>query len=136
MKKVISLFALLLLLNACTPESGTEYKFELLPIESVDIPTEFTLGETVPITVHYSYPTSCHYFNQLYYEKDLNVRTIAVESAVAQRSDCVDTPDDPRTYTFDFYVTSNGGSYHFKFYQGKDENGESIFLEYDVPVTN
>lgn len=137
MKKLISLFAILFLFNACTPDDGDSYNLELRPIISVDIPTEFTLGQTYPITVHYSSPTSCHFFNQLYYEKDLNVRTIAVESAVLQSGNCHELTgtDAIADYTFNFYVTSNG-SYIFKFYQGKDENGENIFLEYEVPVTN
>lgn len=133
MKKIASLLILLFLFNACSLDDGPKYTFELSKIESVDIPTEFTLGETYPITVHYRVPTTCHYFNQLYYEKDLNIRTIGVESAVADRNDCTPTPDEIGDYTFNFYVTSNG-SYHFKFYQGKDDNGVSMYLEYDVPV--
>lgn len=137
MKKLISLFALLFLLNACGTDDATSYTLELRPIVSVDIPTEFTLGQTYPITVHYSRPTTCHYFNQLYYDKDLNVRTIAVECAVQQSSNCQEITGDAAItdYTFNFYVTSNG-SYIFKFYQGKDENGNNLFLEYEVPVTN
>ena len=137
MKKIVSLFALFFILNSCSPSDDTEYLFELRPIESVDIPTEFTLGETYPITVHYTVPTSCYYFSSLYYDKDLNIRTIAVENAVAQRNDCQElTPANGAiTYTFNFYVTSNG-SYIFKFYQGKDDQGNNIFLEYEVPVTN
>lgn len=134
-KKIASLLVLLFLFNSCTPDNdGPHYSFELLKIESVDIPTEFTLGQTYPITVHYKLPTTCHFFNQLYYEKDLNKRTIAVESAVLQSDQCTDTPTATGEYTFNFYVTSNGGSYIFKFYQGKDVNGDSIFLEYEVPV--
>ena len=135
MRKVISLLALVFLLGACEPGNDSHYTFELMKIESVDLPTEFTLGQTYPITVHYKLPTSCHYFNQLYYEKDLNIRTIAVETAVEERSNCVNTPNDVGEYTFNFYVTSNG-SYIFRFYQGKDENGVDTFLEYEVPVMN
>lgn len=137
MKRIISLFAVFFLLNSCTPEPDTQYLFELRSIESVDIPTEFTLGQTYPITVHYTVPTSCYYFSSLYYDKNLNVRTIAVETAVAQTNNCHDlTPaEGASTYTFNFYVTSNG-SYIFKFYQGKDANGENVFLEYEIPVTN
>ena len=109
----------------------------MTPIVSVDIPTEFTLGETYPITVHYVKPTTCYFFNQLYYDKNLNIRTIAVENAVRISEYCTPLTGDEAAaeYTFNFYVTSNG-SYIFKFYQGKDENGQSIFLEYEVPVTN
>ncbi|WP_309613494.1 hypothetical protein [Flavobacterium sp.] len=137
MKKIVSLFALLLILNSCSPGDDTQYSYRLIPIESIDIPAEFTLGETYPITVHYTVPTSCYHFSSLYYEKDLNVRTIAVENVVEQRNNCqeLSTADGASTYTFNFYVTSNG-TYIFKFYQGKDNQGNDIFLEYEVPVTN
>ncbi len=134
-KKIASLLLLLFLFNACTPDEGTEYHLELVPIESVDIPTEFVLGQTYPITVRYSRPTTCHFFNNLYYEKNLNVRTIAVETAVEESNDCQELSGTSAIaeYTFNFMVTSNG-SYIFKFYQGTDESGNNIFLEYEVPV--
>jgi hypothetical protein len=137
MKKIISLFALLFLFNSCIPEDGISYDLKLMPIASVDIPTEFTLGQTYPITVRYTKPTNCYIFNQLYYEKDLNIRTIAVECAVERRNDCLELTgtNAEAEHTFNFYVTSNG-SYIFKFYQGKNANGENIFLEYEVPVVN
>jgi hypothetical protein len=136
-KKIVSLLALFFILNSCSPGDDTQYSLGLLPIESVEIPTEFTLGQTYPITVHYTLPTSCHYFSSLYYEKDLNVRTIAVETVVEQGSNCLDlsVEDGASTSTFNFHVTSNG-SYIFKFFQGKDDQGNDIFLEYEVPVTN
>jgi hypothetical protein len=136
-KKIIPLLALFFILISCSSGDDTQYSFKLMPIESVDIPAEFTLGETYPITVHYTVPTSCYYFSSLYYDKDLNIRTIAIENAIAQRNNCQDlsAADGTKTYTFNFYVTSNG-SYIFKFYQGKDDQGNNIFLEYEVPVTN
>lgn len=137
MKKIIAIFSLLVVLNSCSTGDGVEYQLKLVPIASVDIPTEFTLGQTYPIKVRYNKPTTCYYFNRLYYEKNLNVRTIAVECAEEQSNNCHDLSgaDAVSEYTFDFYVTSNG-SYIFKFYQGKDENGQDIFLQYEVPVTN
>jgi len=139
MKKILSLLALFFLFNSCSLDDGndTNYLFEILPITTVDIPTEFTLGQTYPITVRYNKPTSCHLFNTLYYEKNLNIRTIAVESAVRQTDDCQDfiAPTGDSEHTFNFQVTSNG-SYIFKFYQGKDANGVNTYLEYEVPVTN
>jgi hypothetical protein len=135
MKKIISLIVLFFLFNSCTTDNGPSYSLEFLPIGSVDIPTEFTLGETYPITVYYNRPTTCHYFNNLYYDKNLNTRTIAVESVVEYRDNCQDlsAADAMDSYTFNFYVTSNG-SYKFKFYQGKDDSGNDVFLEYEVPV--
>ena len=137
MKKIVSLLALFFMLNSCTPDSGTNYTFELLPIQSVSIPTGFILGHTYPITVRYNKPTTCYYFSELYYGKDLNIRTVAVENAVAQSNNChnLSTAAGVSEYTFNFYVTNNG-SYIFKFYQGKDANGVNIFLQYEIPVTN
>ncbi|WP_333599066.1 hypothetical protein [Flavobacterium sp.] len=136
MKKIIPLLALFFIFNSCnTEDSGPRYQLEFLPIESVDIPAEFTLGQTYPITVRFNRPTTCYHFNNLYYEKNLNIRTIAVESAVLQSNDCqsLSGADAVDEYTFNFYVTSNG-SYIFKFYQGKDDTGNDIFLQYEVPV--
>ena len=35
--------------------------------------------------------------------------------------------------TLNFYVKNNG-SYIFKFWQGKNDAGEDVFLEYEIPV--
>ncbi|MFN3752847.1 hypothetical protein [Flavobacterium sp.] len=136
MKKIVSLIALVFLFNSCTPDNGTNYLFELLPVESVDIPTEFTMGEIYEMKMYYRRPTSCHTFNTIYYDKDLNVRTIAIESAVRQEDDCQElTEDNLVECSFNFEVTSNG-SYLFKFWQGRDDQGNNIFLEYEIPVVN
>ncbi|WP_333876315.1 hypothetical protein [Flavobacterium sp.] len=136
MKRIISLIALVFVFNACSVDDGNDFLFELLPVESVDIPTEFTMGETYQIKMYYRRPTTCHSFNTIYYNKDLNVRTIAIESAVRQASYCEElTENNLVECSFNFLVTSNG-SYIFKFYQGQDEQGNNIFLQYEVPVTN
>lgn len=135
MKKILSLIALFFLFNSCTLDNDNKYLFQLMPIQSVEIPTEFTLGETYKIKMFYIRPTTCHGFSSLYYDRNLNIRTIAIENAVLQGTTCEDTPTDLVEHSFDFQVTSNG-SYIFKFFQGHDANGSSIFLEYEIPVTN
>ena len=90
MKKIIVLLTLFIALNSCSKDDDTQYSFKLMTIDSVDIPAEFTLGETYPITIHYTAPTSCYLFNYFYYEKDLNIRTIAIENAIANRNNCQD----------------------------------------------
>lgn len=136
MKKIVSLIALVFLFNSCVPDDQTDYLFELLPVESVEIPTEFTMGEVYQIKMYYRRPTTCHFFNTIYYNKDLNIRTVAIESAVKQVGDCQElTEDNLVECSFNFEVTSNG-SYVFKFWQGQDDQGENIFLEYEIPVVN
>jgi hypothetical protein len=134
MKRLIPLIALFFILNSCSTDNGPRYSLVLLPVDSVSMPTSFTLGGTYQITMHYKKPSTCHYFNTLYYDKNLNVRTIAIENAVEERSDCQTLSNTIVDYSFNFLVTSNGGSYIFKFWQGKDANGNDIFLQYEVPV--
>lgn len=136
MKKFFILSLFVAVLFSCSlDDDGTNFSIEILPIESVDIPDEFTLGEIYPITVTYERPTSCHSFREFYYAKHNNERTVAVMNNVFEQNDCIDFTDEMLTATFDFQVTSNG-SYIFKFWQGKDENEEDIFMEIEVPVTN
>ncbi|WP_162126763.1 hypothetical protein [Flavobacterium phycosphaerae] len=139
MKKIISLFALFFIFNSCSTDNGESFLFELVPVTSVDIPSEFTLGDTYQITMHYNRPTSCHVFNGIYYDKKIdaetskNIRTIAIENAVAQNNNCQTLTNNEVDYSFNFQVTSSN-PYIFKFWQGKDADGNNIFLEIEVPV--
>ncbi|ALJ06823.1 hypothetical protein APS56_10575 [Pseudalgibacter alginicilyticus] len=135
MKKFLILSLTLIFLASCNvnDDDNYNYSFDVLPIESVDIPDEFTLGETYPITVEYLRPTSCHVFNDFYYYKENNERTVAVINVNYDRSDCEDLEDEITSATFNFQVTGNG-SYIFKFWQGKDENDEDQYLSIEVPV--
>lgn len=133
LKLITSLFFIMLMMS-CSPEGDEiKYNFEFLAIESVELPDVLVLGQTHEIKVKYKRPTSCHLFNAFYYEKNLNIRTIAVNSIVTQRNDCVTLDNAIEEASINFYVTNNG-SYIFKFWQGKDENGEDLFLEIEVPV--
>ena len=112
-----------------------DFSLEILPIESVDIPDSFTIGQTYPITVTYLKPSTCHLFREFYYAKDNNIRTVAVIDYKFLRNDCEDLEDELVEATFNFHVTSNG-SYIFKFWQGEDVDGENQYLTIEVPVTD
>ncbi|MBP0902813.1 hypothetical protein ACFSKN_07315 [Mariniflexile gromovii] len=135
MKKLIALSLALVLLVSCSlnDDNDTHYSFEVLPVESVDIPSEFTLGETYPITVTYLKPTACHVFKEFYYSKNLNERTVAPITIVYENDNCETLDNVSEEATFNFIVTSNG-SYIFKFWQGEDINGEDQYLTIEVPV--
>ena len=134
MKRVIILCLTLIFFASCSlNDDDGNFNFEILPVESVDIPTEFALGETYPITISYFKPTTCYAFRDFYYIKDLNERTVAPINYVFERNDCETLNDELVEATFNFIVTSTG-SYIFKFWQGEDNNGESQFLTIEVPV--
>ncbi|GAA3573021.1 hypothetical protein GCM10022395_22850 [Snuella lapsa] len=126
----------LVLFSACSIDNdGTNYDLEVLPIESVDIPDEFALGETYPITISYLKPSTCHAFKEFYYLKDNNERTVAAINYVFEKDNCEALENELVEATFNFVVTSNG-SYIFKFWQGEDENNEDQYLIIEVPVTS
>lgn len=132
MKRIILLLSFIFLFNSCEPD-GYNYRIDVLPVESVVIPTEFTLGETYQITLRYYRPTNCHSAYGIYYEKDLNIRTCAVKNLVEERGNCGTLENVLVEETFNFKVT-NTGNYIFKFWTGEDADGNNTFMTYDIPV--
>ncbi len=133
MKKLLILSLILLLASCSIDGDSTDYSFEVLPVQSVDIPEEFQLGETYPITISYFRPSTCHSFKEFYYLKENNIRTVAPINYVFENNNCNNLEDVLVDETFNFIVTSNG-SYIFKFWQGEDTNGEDQYLTIEVPV--
>ena len=133
MKNLLVLCLTLILCASCSTDDGTSYSFDVLPVESVDIPDEFMLGEVYPITVSYLRPSSCHAFKDFYYFKENNERTVAPITYVFDQNNCETLEDSLVEATFNFIVTGNG-SYIFKFWQGDDADGESQYLTIEVPV--
>lgn len=134
MKRLVVFCLTLMLFASCSvDDDSTSFSFEVLPVESVDIPDEFELGETYPITVSYLRPSTCHGFKEFYYLKENNERTVAPITYVFDNDDCETLEDNLVEATFNFIVTSNG-SYIFKFWQGEDTDGETQYLIIEVPV--
>lgn len=135
MKRLLLLFFVAFATLSCDMSNDTDVHFEVLPIESFDVPDTFRLGETYPIKVFYRKPTTCYGFDGFYYHKDLNVRTVAVQNFVVNRNDCLPTPSDAplSEASFNFMVTNNG-SYIFRFFKGQDNEGNNIFEEVEIPV--
>ena len=134
MKRLVVFCLTLMLFASCSvDDDSTSFSFEILPVESVDIPDEFELGETYPITVSYLRPSTCHGFKEFYYLKENNERTVAPITYVFDNNNCETLEDNLVEATFNFIVTSNG-SYIFKFWQGEDTDGETQYLIIEVPV--
>ncbi|GAA4280136.1 hypothetical protein [Gaetbulibacter aestuarii] len=133
MKRFILISILFVLLASCSKDDYPVCKTDFMPVENVDIPQEFALGEVYPITVYYYQPTSCYKLFDLYYRIDNNIRIVAPINCV-ESGNCEQLDNVLADVTFNFLVTSNG-SYVFKFWQGKDSNGDDVYLTIEVPVT-
>jgi hypothetical protein len=134
LKKIMLLLLFVWFLSSCSLESDTpSYRLEVLKIESVIVPDTLILGQIHKIKVKYLRPSTCHTFSNFIYEKSLNTRFIAVQNFVTESSDCLPLNNELKEAEIDFFVTNNG-TYIFKFWQGKDSNGQDVYLEIEVPV--
>lgn len=139
MKKILflALVVSLALFNSCAVDDNTaDFQIEFIPIETVEIPAEFNFGETHEITVTYKRLTTCHSFSSFQYVPESNnVRNVAVINFVTLGNDCETLEDDFQSESFSFSVLDTE-PYTFKFWQGKDDNGQDMYLIYEVPVNN
>lgn len=134
MKKIVLFIVLITSFLGCSiDDDNTSYTYDVLPVDSYVVPASFTLGETYEIKLKYQKPTSCHIYQGIYYDKNLNTRTIAIQAAVQNNQVCTQQIPPLSEVSFNFMV-NNTGSYIFKFYKGENANGEDIFEEVEIPV--
>ena len=134
MKKIVLfLIAITSFLSCSLDDDGPTYTYSVLPVDSYVVPASFTLGQTYEIKLKYQKPTSCHIYQGIYYEKNLNTRTIAIQTALQNNQVCTQEIPPISEVSFNFMV-SNTGSYIFKFYKGEDAGGKDIFEEVEIPV--
>ena len=120
-------------LTSCSiDDEGQSFHFEIMPIESVDMPEEFEFGGTYEIFIDYVKPTNCHVFNDFLYQINEQERTVGIINTVYTDTICEEDPETV-TVSFRFLVTSLE-TYVFKFYQGEDEEGIDQYLIIEVPV--
>ncbi|PTX60371.1 hypothetical protein C8N46_10615 [Kordia periserrulae] len=141
MKKILflALIMSLMVFNSCSVEdnvSDIQFQFEFIPIDSVEIPTTFNYGDTHTISVTYKRPSTCHTFSNFEYEQSTgNLRTVAVVNFVTFGNGCEPLEEEFETKTFSFNALSIE-PYTFRFWQGKDDDGQDTYLIYEVPVNN
>ncbi|MDY8137172.1 hypothetical protein [Aquimarina sp. 2201CG5-10] len=134
--KIFLIIAITFCFTGCSldDDERTSFFYELVPIEAVNIPDEFERGRTYQITTSYFRPSTCHSFSGFDYDRLSNERTVSVVNVVFEDRPC-DNLDQTDTIdvSFDFFV-GNEDSYVFRFWQGRNDQGENQFLTIEVPV--
>ncbi len=135
MKKIFLLLATIFVFISCSPneDEGTKFHLEILPIESATLPAEFKKDVAYELPFKYIRPSTCHIFDGFYYEKNLNVRTIAIQTTVIEQDNCTAATVNPLEAILKFKPTTES-SYVFKLWKGKDDNGVDVFEEIEIPV--
>ncbi len=133
--KIILVFFLVLIMPGCVDDDNTRFFFEAVKIEEVTIPDQFVRGETYEITVSYFRPSSCHAFSGFEYDGVGNERTVVAISVIIDNGTTCQDPDiiGLTEESFTFFV-GNEDSYVFRFWQGRDDQGNNQFLTIEVPV--
>ena len=133
MKKISLLLLGLLIFTSClNHDDAPNFTYKFLTIDDATTPESFTFGETDTISVRYSLPSDCYSFDQIYYETQDTARIVAVSALVILDTDCTEEVVQEEKK---FVVTaSQTEDYVFKFFKGKDSEGENIFEEVIVPV--
>lgn len=137
MKKLaLLLFVSLIGISCSIDDDNGNYYYDVLPVESFELPTSFEFGKVYIVSLKFKRPTDCYTNPSLYFEKNGKIRTIAIQSLVANRKDCEAVPNEiAQELKFNFEVLTTT-PYVFKFYKGTDENGVDIYEEVTVPVNN
>ncbi len=135
MKKILLLITIGFVLSSCSIDDNntSNYSFEILPVETFELPEEFVTGETYTITVGYTKPNPCYAFNDFYFLSNSNERTIAVINSINNNLNCsAEATEDEAT--FNFFVNGYFDHYVFKFWQGTDDGGNDTYIIVEVPV--
>lgn len=136
MKRFLFLLTFALLLS-CQPEETESTTYELLPITEVTVPATFRVNQASNIQVKFSRPTGCHAFNKFYAETGNHNSKVAVESIVFDSGKECPPLNGNGVATNNFKFTpTEVGPYTLEFWNGKNANGEDVFLTYEIDVIN
>lgn len=137
MKKILLFSFILTLVFSCSLDNDSDQDdsyYDFVAIQSASFPDYFEFGKTYEITYDYFRPSTCHSYSDLYYLVEGNTRTIAVIAYVQTGDNCEPLVDESMEGSFDFRVEEQAGTYVFKFWQGEDDEGEDVFITYEVQV--
>lgn len=135
MKKWIFIISIFFALNSCSVDSETDRDFVLLPIATIEMPMNYSIGNISRIKIKYKRPTECHIFNGFYSEyenTDLFTKTVAIQAVKLNNSGC---QEDESLFEVDLeFKPLVEGVYTFRFWIGKDENGVDQYEIREVEV--
>ena len=134
MKKLIFI-ALLCSLISCGLDDDINqgFDFDLVPILDVELPDELKKDSIYDLGIRYLRPTNCHAFRGFDYNRNDKERIVAIVNTVARNEQCSTLENDTVAVTLRLHVAQDD-VYIFKFWQGKDTDGENQFLVNEVPV--
>ncbi|WP_131494638.1 hypothetical protein [Flavobacterium aquatile] len=136
MKKWIFLISIIFAFNSCTVGDEPDRSFFLLPVDQVEMPSSYILGNISKIKVKYRRPTDCYIFNgfNVAYDAQNHLsRTVAIQAVRLNNSNCLPDTESLFEIELDFKPTV-AGVYTFKFWLGADANGVDQYETHEVEI--
>lgn len=138
MKRALCLFLIVLTtitFSSCDKDDSSDFFYVSLPVASVKLPPSFKVNETYQINVTYQRPNECTYFEGFDIAKlDKTARDVVVVGSTFPNDGSCSEISEEFNVSFNFLVLYTD-TYVFRFWTGENENGESEYLEIEVPVT-
>lgn len=128
-------FSLVLFLFGCELDSGENFYFINLEVVSADFPENFIMGQTHSIAVSYRRPDDCTFFEGFdVLSPDDSTRNVVAIGTVFTNDDCNNTNDLVEATLY--FTVLNSESYLFRFYSGRDNTQQPIYVEYEIEVVD
>jgi len=139
MKKIALLLLTVITISSCSLEESNEpsFYYEVLPVESFEVPQSVSFGQNYEIKMTYKRPTDCHYYEGCYYKTEGYSTIVGIQTYVLDGECSALENQEPIEASFTFKVDGLHNAtqpYIFKFYKGKDTYGNDIFEEVSIPV--
>ena len=106
--------------------------YEKVPIISTNLPQELTAGQMYKLRITYERPTRCHKLAQVQIEELKGEYFFSIVTSYNEDQAC--EPEDLTAATTVDFVPEPEEIYIFNFWQGKNEQGEDVYLTVEVPV--
>ena len=132
MKKIFFVLYAVVILVSCSSDDGSDFHYELLPINEAEVPDVFEFGNIYTVKVKYNIPDNCYIESDVLYEYDEDARNIAVMSLVIEDDDCQPVAEE-QELSFEIQALQET-PYILRFWQGEDEEGDPKYLVVEVPV--
>lgn len=134
MKRLLLLLFSVVTLSSCSSDDDFEPLYDYAPIQAVEIPETFNLGQVHEIKITYTNPSPCHEMFGFEYVPEGDIHYFGIVSSYDPNDPlCSEEVGTTEEYTWNFRVNRNE-KYIFKFWTGIDEEGEAIFLTKEVQV--
>ncbi|NIJ43947.1 hypothetical protein FHR24_000386 [Wenyingzhuangia heitensis] len=136
MKHLLIVSLLFYSLVSCSNDQELpNFHHEYISVDELIIPDSLNYNEQYDITLKYTLPNSCYYYNNLYYvanKENDSIKTMAIVAYVDEDSNCNQaTIEEEQVYK----ITANQKEdYIFKLYKGVNDDNESIYEEKIVRV--